>query len=70
MHLTVGELTENQFLSNLMKDILRNNMPRAYYVKIAEMNIAEMLQKLPEIWKECGSLGTTFQHKKTQVYEG
>jgi len=58
--LTVGELTENQFLANLMKDILRNNMPRAYYVKIAEMNIAEMLQKIPEIWKECGSLGTTF----------
>jgi len=38
-----------------MKDILRNNMPRAYYVKIAEMNIAEMLQKILEIWKECGS---------------
>jgi len=49
--LTVSELTENQFLSNLMKGILRNNMPRAYYVKIAEMNIAEMLQKIPEIWK-------------------
>jgi len=62
--ITVGELTENQFLSNLMKDILRNNMPRAYYVKIAEMNIAEMLQKIPEIWKECGSLGTTFHYKK------
>ena len=63
--LTVGELTENQFLSNLMKDILRNNMPRAYYVKLAE--IAEMLQKIPEIWKECGSLGslgTTFQYTK------
>jgi len=63
-HVTVGELTESQFLSNLMKDILRNNMPRAYYVKIAEMNIAEMLQKMPEIWKECGSPGTTFQYKK------
>jgi len=62
--LTVGELTENQFLSNLMKDILRNSMPRAYYVKIAEMNIAEMLQKILEIWKECGSPGTTFRYKK------
>jgi len=28
-----------------MKDILRNKMPEAYYVKIAEMNILEMLQK-------------------------
>jgi len=62
--LTIGELTENQFLSNLMKDILRNNMPRAYFVKIAEMNIVEMLQKIPEIWKECGSPGTAFQYKQ------
>ena len=41
--LTVGEITENQFLSNPMKEILRNNMPRAYYLKIAGMNIAEIL---------------------------
>jgi len=64
VQLTVGELTENQFLSNLMKDILRNNMSRAYYVKIAGMNIAEMLENIPEIWKEWGSPGTTFQYKK------
>jgi len=62
--LTVDEVTKNQFVSNLIKDILRNKMSKAYYVKIAEMNIAEMLQKIPEIWKECGSLGTTFQYKK------
>jgi len=62
--LTVGETTENQFLSNLMKEILRNNMPVAYYLKIAGMNIAEMLQKIPEIWKECGSHETTFQNRK------
>jgi len=71
--LTVGELTENQFLANLMKDILRNNMPKVYYVKIAEMDIADMLQKIPEIWKECGSPGTTFQYKhrdKRDKYHG
>ena len=43
--LSVDEVTEDQFLSNLIKDILRNKMPKAYYVKIAEMNIAEMLRK-------------------------
>jgi len=47
-----------------MKDTLRNKMPEAYYVKIAEMNIVEMLQKIPEIWKECGSLETPFQYKR------
>jgi len=62
--LTVGEITENQFLSNLLKQILRNCMPRAYYLKIAGMNIAEMLQKIPEIWKECGSHEITFQRRK------
>jgi len=62
--LTVGEITENQFLSNLMKEILRSNMPSAYYVKTAGMNIAEILQKIPEIWKECGSHETTFQYRK------
>ena len=53
--LTADEVTKKQFISNLVKDILRNKMPTAYYVKIAEMNIAEMLQKILEIWKECGS---------------
>jgi len=62
--LTVGETTENQFLSNLMKEILRNDMPSAYYLKIAGMNIVEMLQKIPEIWKECGSHDITFQYRK------
>jgi len=62
--LTVDEVTKNQFVSNLIKDILRNKMPKAYYVKIAEMNIAETLQKIREIWIECGSLGTTLQYKK------
>ena len=62
--LTVGEITENQFLSNLMKEILRSNMPSAYYVKIAGMNIVEMLQKIPEIWRECGSHEITFLHRK------
>jgi len=62
--LTVVEITENQFLSNLMKEILRSNMPSAYYMKIAGMNIVEMLQKIPEIWKECGSHEITFQYKK------
>jgi len=47
-----------------MKETLRNKMPRTYYVKIAGMNIAEMLQNIPEIWKECGSSGITFQYKK------
>jgi len=61
---TVGQITENQLLSNLMKEILRSNMPSAYYVKIAGMNIAEMLQKIPEIWKECGFHETTFQYRK------
>ena len=28
------------------------------------MNIAEMLQKIPEIWKECGSHEITFQSRK------
>jgi len=60
--LTVSEITENQFLSNLMNEILRKNMPREYYVKIAGMNIAEMLQNIPDIWKECGSSGITFQY--------
>jgi len=32
--LTVGEITENQFLSNLMKETLRYCMPSAYYVKL------------------------------------
>ena len=62
--LTIGEITENQFLSNLMKETLRNCMPSAYYVKIAGMNIAEMLQKIPEIWKECGYHEITFQVRK------
>jgi len=62
--LTVDEVTKNLFVSNLIKDILRNKMPKAYYVKIAEMNIAEMLRKILDIWKECGSLGTSFQYKK------
>jgi len=62
--LTVGEITENQFLSNLMKEILRNNMPSAYYLKIAGMNIAVLLQKIPEIWKECGCHEPTFQYRK------
>jgi len=39
-------------------------MPSAYYVKISGMNIAEMLQKIPEIWKECGSQEIPFQYKK------
>ena len=39
-------------------------MPTAYYVPIADMNIVEMLQKRPEIWKECGSCGTTFLYKR------
>jgi len=55
--LTVDEVSKNQLVSNLIKDILRNKMPKAYYLKIAEMNIAEMLRKISEIWKECGSLG-------------
>jgi len=38
--LTISEITENQFLSNLMKEIFRNNMPSAYYLKTVEMNIA------------------------------
>jgi len=46
-----------------MKEILRSNMPGTYYVKIAGMNIAEMLQKIPEIWKECGSHDITFQYR-------
>jgi len=62
--LTADEVTKKQFISNLVKDILRNKMPTAYYVKIAEMNIAEMLQKILEIWKECSSLRTTPQYKK------
>jgi len=28
------------------------------------MNIAEILQKIPEIWKECGSYEITFQSRK------
>jgi len=39
-------------------------MPSAYYLQIAGMNIAEMLQKIPEIWKECGSHEITFQYRK------
>ena len=39
-------------------------MSSAYYVKTAGMNIAEILQKIPEIWKECGSHETTFQYRK------
>ena len=62
--LKVGEITENQFLSNLRKDILKNHMPSAYHLKIDGMNIAEMLQKIPEIWKECSSHEITFQYKK------
>jgi len=53
--LTIGEITETQFLSDLMKEILRNCMPSTYYLKIAGMNIAEMLQKITDIWKEHGS---------------
>jgi len=64
VQLTVDEVTKNRFISNLVKEILRNKMPTAYYVQIAEMNIAEMLQKIPEIWKECGFPGTKFQYKK------
>ena len=62
--LTISDITENQFLSNLMKEILRNHTPSAYYLKIAGMNIAEMLQKIPEIWKEYGSHEITFQRRK------
>jgi len=61
--LAVVETTENQFFSNMMKEILRNCMPSPYYVKIAEMNIAEMLKKIPEIWKECGPHEVTFQNR-------
>ena len=43
--LTVGEITKNQFLSNPMKKILRNNMPSAYYLKIAGMNICRNVAK-------------------------
>ena len=32
--LTVGEITENQFLSNLMKETLRYCMPSAYNMKL------------------------------------
>jgi len=62
--LTIVEITKNQFLSSFMKEILRNCMPSAYYLKIVEMNIAEMLQTMPEIWKECGSHEITFQSRK------
>jgi len=61
--LTVIEITENQFPSNLMKEILRNCMPSAYYLKIVEMNIVDMLQKVTGIWKECGSHEATFQSR-------
>jgi len=49
-----------------MKEILRNYVPSVYYVKIAGINIAEMLQKIPETWKECGSHETTLlkMHEK------
>jgi len=62
--LTIVEITENKVLSNLMKEILRNCMPSAYCLKIAGMNIAEMLQKIPEIWKECGPHEITFWSRK------
>jgi len=52
--LTITEITENQFLSNIVKETLRNSMPNVYYLKIADMEVFEMLQKIPEIWKECG----------------
>jgi len=62
--LTVDEITKNQFISLLVKEILRNKMPTTYYVPIAEMSIAEMLQKIPKIWKECCSSGTTFPYRR------
>ena len=52
--LTITEINENQFLSNIVKETLRNSMPNDYYLKIADMEVFEMLQKIPEIWKECG----------------
>jgi len=62
--LTIREITKNQFLSNLKKEILRHHMPSAYYVKVVGMNIKEMLQKIPEIWNECGSHEITFPYRK------
>ena len=64
--LIVSEITENHFLSNLMKEILRNCMPSAYYLKIVEMNIVEMLQKIREIWKERGSHEATLQSRQNR----
>jgi len=49
VQLTVSEITEKQFLSPLVKEILRSHMPSASYLKNVEMNIAEMLQKILEI---------------------
>ena len=51
--LTITEITENQFLSNIVKETLRNSMLNVCYLTIADMKVFEMLQKIPEIWKEC-----------------
>ena len=49
--LTVGEITENQFLSNLMKEILRNHMPSGYYMKIAGMILRRCYKKYQKFGK-------------------
>jgi len=47
----IQEITENRFLTNILKEHLRKTMPPAYYIQVAGMTISEMIQRIPEMWK-------------------
>ena len=49
--ISIKEITENRFLTSILKEHLRKTMPPAYYIQVAGMTISEMIQRIPEMWK-------------------
>ena len=46
---SIKEITENMFLSNI--EHMRKRMSPAYYIQVVGMTISEMMQMIPEMWK-------------------
>lgn len=46
------EMSENELLISITKEYLRNNMKPVYYLLVAKMTILQMIQEIPEMWKD------------------
>jgi len=49
--IAVKEITEDRYLSNILKECLKEKMPVPHYLKISEMTISEMLQNTSSVEK-------------------